>query len=343
VSGQKKVVYVVGAGLSAGLGFPTISNLLAGLWPRLLDKGMADNLAEVIRFHHPSFNPALVDTFPNIEELLSEMQANSQLFGSSRPATGKFTSNELDERRQGLLLELAEWFHEIQAKALADPPSWLVQLVDAIRAEEAQIVSLNWDLVLDELLFGNALSRADYALTEKQKGPRLIKPHGSLNWYEARSGRHLRASKKFHLCGEGDDEVYAFRPYRAPSSKRRRYMPFIVPPVYGKEFHGELSRRLWRQTVSVISTASEVRFMGYSLPTADFHARFILRCGLHNQESGELKRNGSRAHATGRARVTIIDPSADGAIRIEAAVGWPCQHHVQTIEDWVGGGGLLRP
>ena len=337
---KRQVVYVVGAGLSAGLGFPTIGSLLVGIWPRLEARGLADELADVIRFHHPSFNPALSDTFPNIEELLSEMQANSQLFASSRPATGRFTSQALDDRRQALLLELAEWFHELQASALTDPPAWLSQLVQKVRSEKAQVVSFNWDLALDQMLFGDELARADYALASRRKGPRLIKPHGSLNWYEESSGRPLKSSKKFRLCGSGPDKVYAFRPYRAPTSTRRRYMPLIVPPVYSKEFHGELFTRLWQQTVSVISTASEVRFLGYSLPSADFHARFILRCGFHNQESGELREDGSRAHATGRARVTVVDPSTTAAGRIEAAVGWPCDYHATTIEDWVSSGGL---
>jgi len=194
--------------------------------------------------------------------------------------------------------------------------------------------------VLDELLFGGTLSRENYALSKSTKGPRLIKPHGSLNWYEENSGRHLKADKKFQLCGSGADKVHAFRRYRAPSSTRRQYMPFIVPPVYAKQFQGELSKRLWQQTVSVLSKASEVRFLGYSLPVADFHARFILRCGFHNQTLGELREDGERDHATGQARVTVIDPNAESAERIEAAVGWPCAHHAMKIEDWISSGAL---
>src|SRR3954464_10447784 len=92
---KKKVVYIVGAGLSAGLGFPTIARLLEEIWSRLESAGKADSLAEIIRFHHPFFNPSLSGTFVNVEELLSEMRANEQLFESSRPATGNFTTDEL--------------------------------------------------------------------------------------------------------------------------------------------------------------------------------------------------------------------------------------------------------
>lgn len=335
-----RVVYVIGAGLSAGLGFPTISNLLWRLWPRLVAAGQAYDLEQVIRFHHPRFTPSEPKTFPNIEILLSEMQANAALFDSSRPATGGFTSEELDRRQTNLLFELAEWFHELKAEALAHPPAWLTELVRTMRDEAAQVVSFNWDLVLDELLFGDALESSSYAFGPDIGGPRLIKPHGSLNWYSRPDGRRLPNHKRFTLCGSGSDEVYGFKPFRAPLSSRHRYMPLIVPPVYAKTFEGEPSRSLWRETVAVLGGATEVRFLGYSLPDADFHARFILRCGFHNQTSGAIAVGGGRLPATGPARVTIVDPWRKAHTRIRAAVGWRCHSHRQTIADWINTGGL---
>lgn len=332
---ERRVVYVVGAGLSAGLGFPTVSNLLPELWKRLEKAALDVDLASVVRFHHPEFNPSLPDSYPNIEQLLSEMQANAQLFDSSRPATGNFTSEELERRRQGLLLELARWFHDLQAKALKKNPSWLSALVERMLAEEAQIISFNWDLVLDETLFGANLDKASYGFGGKRSGVRLLKPHGSLNWYQTPKAKFLKLDKRFPLLSGDGRPVFAFRPYREPKSERNVYMPLIVPPVYMKEFKGDLFKVLWREAVSVLSTASEVRFLGYSLPAADFHARFILRCGFHNQEFGELLEDGSRAPATGRSRVIIVDPVCDGSIRIEKAVGWKCKHRKMKIAKWM--------
>src|SRR5689334_7780088 len=99
-SASTRVVYVVGAGLSAGLGFPTIANLLPKLWKRIEGTTLADDLRDIIKFHHPDFDPLKEATFPNIEQLLSEMQANALLFDSSRRATGNFTSERLEDRRQ---------------------------------------------------------------------------------------------------------------------------------------------------------------------------------------------------------------------------------------------------
>jgi len=333
---RPRIVYIVGAGLSAGLKFPTIGNLLEQIWPRLQQAGLSNELADVIRFHHPSFNPTLPTTFINVEQLLSEMKANEQLFASSRPATGSFTSVQLEHRRQSFLLEMADWFHELQATVSKNPPAWLAKLVDRMTQEHAQIISFNWDLVLDEMLFGNSLCRRSYGLDGGPSTVRLLKPHGSLNWFEEASGRHLKAAKKFRLSGTKPGRVYALKPYRAPTSSRRNYMPLIVPPVLNKEFEGPLFQHLWQETVSMLSTASEVRFVGYSLPQADFHARFILRCGFHNQEHGELDAKGRRRTATGRAMVTIVDSEPSVAPRIEDAVGWPCQYARGTVEDWVG-------
>ncbi len=88
-STKSRSVYVIGAALSAGLGFPTVFDLLPKLWGKM-DKSLAGDIAKVVRFHHPDFNPSLPDTYPNIERLLSEMKANAQLFDSSRPATDNF-------------------------------------------------------------------------------------------------------------------------------------------------------------------------------------------------------------------------------------------------------------
>ena len=333
---EKGIVYIVGAGLSAGLGFPTIDNLLPKLWGRLEAAGIADDVGEVIRFHHPDFNANRHQTYPTIEELLSEMKANADLFTSSRPVVGGFTIEHLEERRGKLLHEIALWFHKLKSKALKDKPSWLISFIEKVKEENAVIISFNWDLVLDELLFGDSLQKSSYGLDRRKKGPRLIKPHGSLNWYKQETAAPLKSKKKFKLAGSGANEVFAFKPLRAPQSKKgREYMPLIVPPVYAKQFEGPLFQRLWQETVHVLSTATEVRVLGYSMAEIDFHARFVLRCGFYNQEHGELKSSSERAPATGRAKVIVVNTCKPPFERIRATVGWECEFHNKEIGECI--------
>jgi len=329
-----RIVYVVGAGLSVGLGFPTIRSLLPALWDEL-DDDLANRLSDIVRFNHPAFNSSRRTSFPNIEEVLSEIQANEQLFASTRAATGRFTSEQLLKTRQELLLKIVDWFHRLKERALASKPKWLQTLVKRMKEEKAQIVSFNWDLVLDELLFGSRISEASYGFGTND-GVRLLKPHGSLNWFRDETAAPLKVDKKFLLTGTKKERVFAFRRFRAPLSKNARdYMPLIVPPVYAKAFDGPLFRHLWREVVTALSTATEVRFVGFSLAKADFHARFTLRCGFHNQEEGEIAHNGVRKPATGRARVVIVDPNIKSQRRIQRCVGWPCVQVKATAEEWV--------
>lgn len=330
-----QIVYVVGAGFSAGLGFPTIKDLMRKIWPRLIENGISDEIADIIRFHHPSFNPDNESTFVNVEKILSEMQANEELFEYSRPATGGFSVEELVKRRRDFLFLMAQWFHELQRTELDNPSPWIRALSSHMIHERAQIISFNWDLVLDEILFGDSLSKKNYGFAGLGAGPRLLKPHGSLNWFENSTGKHLKEEKKFHLLGRGKDAVYAFKPFRAPISSRRVYLPLIVPPVFNKNFGAKIFQMLWREIVSVLSSASEVRFLGFSLADADFHARFILRCGFHNQENGELLADGSRSSPTGRAAVSVVDLDHNAHSRIQEMVGWPVDFAESTIEDWV--------
>ena len=64
------------------------------------------------------------------------------------------------------------------------------------------------------------------------------------------------------------------------------------------------------------------------------------RIRSHNQGEGELMDDGSRAAATGRARVTIVDPVKDGPDRLMNLIGWHCDWCQQTVEEWVAAGGL---
>ena len=63
-------------------------------WERLGESSFRDSLARAIRFHNPGFNPAEFGSFPNVEELLSRLLVNEQLFDSSREYEGNFTKQE---------------------------------------------------------------------------------------------------------------------------------------------------------------------------------------------------------------------------------------------------------
>jgi hypothetical protein len=334
----RDTVYVVGAGFSKGLGYPLTNDLLTDVWNRL-PNGSKDQLAKIIEFHHPAFKPARRETFPDIEKLLTEMAVNLELFDSSRPAEGRFTKAQLRESRQILLSTIEKWFHEIYKDAIGT--GWLSEVVTRMQHEKAAIVSFNWDLVLDHLLFGGELNSETYGLTKEfGKGSVLLKPHGSLNWYEGQQLEPVTEAKKTEIFHSKDPSkcVHAFlRPRNVKSKSGRRYTPLIVPPTYFKDFTPSIFKRLWQNCTDALSTPKRVIFLGYSLPASDLHAHFIFRCGFHNQMHGRIKDADTRHDPTGAAEVIIVNPEKAAAKRIADVVGprINCTWIQKKIEDWV--------
>jgi hypothetical protein len=331
-------VYVIGAGFSAGLGYPLTKSLLIDIWDRLAADSKR-SLKKIIEFHHPAFHPNRKTSFPDIEQLLTEITVNLELFDSSRPVEGKFTKMQLTHAREDLLSTIARWFHDLYPEASQTP--WLSSVVKRLRQENAAIVSFNWDLILDQLLFEDGVNQLSYGLSTKLgSGPVLLKPHGSLNWYYRKQIGGVDSKKRVKIFRHTDkaERVEAFlRPREIKSNVGKHYTPLIIPPTYLKDFTRPIFRRLWNRCTDVLSTPKKLIFLGYSLPAADLHAQFIFRCGFHNQIEGRLGKNGSRYSPTGCADVIIVDPDQGAARRIEAVAGpkVACQWVPRRIQDWL--------
>jgi hypothetical protein len=245
----------------------------------------------------------------------------------------------LEETREELLSTIARWFHELFERATRQP--WLSGFVERLRRENAAIISFNWDLLLDQLLFHDNLNASSYGLSaDLANGPVLLKPHGSLNWYEATQIQKVPDEKRIEIFHDEKETecIEAFLPPRAITSPAgRRYTPLIVPPTYLKDFTRPIFRRLWNRCTETLSTPKKLIFLGYSLPAADLHAQFIFRCGFHNQMEGRLRPDGARHTATGTAQVTIVNPDQDAVRRIEGVAGpnVPCNWVPQRIADWL--------
>jgi hypothetical protein len=305
----RDTVYVVGAGFSAGLGYPLTKSLLLEVWSRL-PKNSRDQLTRIIEFHHPDFNLARTTSFPGIEPLLTEIAVNLELFEASRVTEGNFRKEHLVSLRNDLLSTIAQWFHGLYQwfhglyrEAINTP--WLGRFTERLRSENAAIVSFNWDLILDQQLFGHHLGAQSYGLEEKLgTGPVLLKPHGSLNWYRTSHVEEVPRKKRIEIfpASTGEDAVEAFLlPRHIRSKVGRSYTPLIIPPTYLKDFSAPIFRRLWNRCTDVLSTPRKIIFLGYSLPAEDLHARFIFRCGFHNQVEGRLTGDGSCRYPPTRA------------------------------------------
>jgi len=334
---RRTTVLVVGAGFSYDLGYPLTRDLLHGL---NMSKSLRKTFDEVVRFHHPNWDKR-TSTLPDIEELLTEWAANEDLLPSLR-RSGPFDTEDLRQLRTDLLSEIASWFHRIHSDNSRARARLLKLFRERLRAAENPIIiSFNWDYELDKFLFGDGINRTNYGLDEAQfETPVLLKPHGSLNWYPAETGKHIKPELRemlWHDKDHPDESMYCFLRWRTPrSSHNRQYVPWIVPPTHVKEVGHDMLKTIWRRCVDCLSVAKEIFFVGYSLPVADIHSRYIFRCGFHNQKEGRPsdEEEGREAH-TGPAKVYVVNPDNSAFRRIEPIVGEKCSWIPLTAKRWL--------
>jgi len=153
-------------------------------------------------------------------------------------------------------------------------------LAAALRSQDV-VISLNYDTLLDSALvrrgwdpkqgYGMAGGKDKFKWKPKKvdpnlRGVRLLKLHGSLNWFVRGSFSDLSAVfNKKPTCVEG--------PRMNDLSGHVRQ---IIPPIYGKFFDHDHWRNLWVAAHSALREADALVVIGCSLIETDFHLRALV-------------------------------------------------------------------
>ena len=148
------------------------------------------------------------------------------------------------------------------------------------------ILTLNYDTLLDSALVSAGWSPAKgYGLmgttnkivwrmrrpdlSARLEGVKLLKLHGSLNWYVQGSFANLA-------------KIFESKPTKVIVSERPRTNEFqrlirqIIPPVYGKFFAHKHWRTLWTSAHNALVDAEVIVVIGCSLVDTDFHLTGML-------------------------------------------------------------------
>lgn len=137
------------------------------------------------------------------------------------------------------------------------------------------MISLNYDTLLDEALAA-AGAPPDYGLApEPHGGPLLLKLHGSLNW------AHCPACDQIVVAGE--QVAHRLPGYAALSCDRcanPNLRGVIISPTLLKRYTVSALGRVFDHALDALRAAHRIRFIGYSLPSADVAVHQLLRRGL---------------------------------------------------------------
>lgn len=191
----------------------------------------------------------------------------------------------------GKFHRLVEAIHSVMTSAEAAAvqaglPDWLGRFVASLHARRATVISFNYDRLVERGLHELGLHDFDNpqgaepiqwfdALDELPPLPasstwlggsphatlRLLKLHGSLNWYWVPGDFSGVTLNRWEL--DDDDQG------------RSRYLPgrepFIVPPAALKSayFRNPIVSEIWRRAAVALRNATSVSLIGYSMPLTD--------------------------------------------------------------------------
>lgn len=250
---MKQRVFVIGAGCSFDRFGVLTNNLFEVLWKRGLRKDK--DLRSLLKYLYPArFDGRVHPDEVNIEDLLSCIDAAVHLEGINEK--GKFSKERLLRARGSLVSELVSFFwikdSSLDSSYLAfakqlDPSDVIITFNYDIELERA--ISKRTGVEIHQLYFP---AHKHY---EWRKWPTVLKLHGSINLAEV-DGQMKRMDK--------------------PSQCTK---PIILAPTIFKD-PKSVSTYWWERARVSLSQAKEVWFVGYSLPTLDFAARYILRRGI---------------------------------------------------------------
>jgi hypothetical protein len=193
------------------------------------------------------------------------------------------------------------------------PPEWLVEFLLSAHHLKAGVVTFNYDTLL-ECLVNSPLGplddpKGDWGSFDPffwdeltggvpawPPGParfgatrrdtlRLLKLHGSLNWYWSAGDTSGATVAKRDLPGSWMSP----RPYTEDDRQRELpgRVPFLVPPTATKSpyYSSPQLRESWQQARARLAAARYVFLLGYSLPATDTTTGTMFRAALAESES----------------------------------------------------------
>src|SRR5258708_24810344 len=169
-----------------------------------------------------------------------------------------------------------------------------------------------------------------YTYNRKRKGKyvTVLKPHGSIDWFRGKdlSKKLLKRTEKL------DDEVRLYAHFNFSKHPELSHVqPVIVPPVANKSFEYDCLKKTWRSIYQAVADATELFFIGYSLPKEDQFARLVLRRALRSN----LLRTGKREKKP--IRITVVNTDDGAAVTFARLAGStvPLQSYQAKFENYL--------
>ena len=329
-SRTRRRVYILGAGASASCGVALAKDILGEAIVRLRNKdaSSAKHVTDLLSYLYPAFNEELRN-YPNIEDFLNLLEMAKSFNSEEFIESSLWPKTKLDLVRNVTLKAVTDYLWDRMQKVDALNP--MKSFATKFLRYSDTVITFNWDVTLERGLW----DREDdfwmpykYNRNRKGKYVTILKPHGSIDWFKQKdlSNKLLKRTEKL------DKEIRLYPHFNFSKHPELSHVqPVIVPPVADKSFEYECLKKTWRSIYQAVADATELFFIGYSLPKEDQFARLVLRRALRSN----LLRTGK--HEKKPLRITVVNTDDSAAVTFARLVGSkvPLQSYQAKFENYL--------
>ena len=153
-----------------------------------------------------------------------------------------------------------------------------------IEKNKVSVVTTNWDTICEQIFaekrvkFDPCFSDISYYNVKKQPGkPKIAKIHGSINWFSCLNcgSVAVKSTGKEAPFLLSDEKKVCCR-CKAKQVDDFIFAPEIITPTMVKSFTKQLYTNIWQNAEYILKDATQIIFVGYSMPLADFEFRYML-------------------------------------------------------------------
>lgn len=268
-------VFVLGAGASASCGIPVAQNILRAAMEKLQEEDplTRDGIDKLIDYLYPGFSIAL-QNYPNIEDFMNLVEMAQQFNSEEFIKSSLWPASSIKKIQANVVQAVTDYLWSQMKTCNLEP---LHKFASNILRRGDTVITFNWDVTMESVL--DMYDDLNFWY-EPGNDILLLKPHGSIDWFR-RSELPADLQKKAVKMIDSELSVYP-ETTLAKHRSMRTQAPFIVPPIAMKDFSQPFLRKTWKRIYRKVSSATEIVFIGYSLPREDQFARLVLSRALRN-------------------------------------------------------------
>lgn len=304
---------ILGAGFSKCAGLPLTNDISKKLFHKSFDRKLDKSISGAIRFFFKeTFNWDDGDDIPTLEEIFTVIDLS---LNANHHLGRKFDPKRLTAIRRLLIYRIFQILNQ-----QFTPSEKIDNFIKGLHDDgfsQTEFVVLNWDIVLEHRLvrlfdqvgidYGIEASPWESRSSEIAEKVKISKIHGSSNWVYCKNCHSMwyKLSEKLSLTLQAGlikadirlfDEGFTDSVFDAeinlPSEERSckncymKLSPHIATFSFQKSLNTHAFQSSWLNAEKSLSKANKWVFVGYSLPSADYEFKHLLKVCQEKYSSG---------------------------------------------------------